>query len=156
MKICVKIKITVKRMASPVLSSSGTGEIEKNVYDDIWGFLTPLRENLTMNAESMVDGDVFDININGSGEASEVCITYHGVQSHFNGFFSKGKECQFTVITSNGRGYTGIFQTIDVNNAMTKDGGRVSIRFKTVLSGVVTSINEMFIDVTPMEFDLRS
>lgn len=157
MKVLVENKITVKRKGTPVFESRNSNLTGENVRENILGVLNINRGEIYIKMSLSDEEEVVDFFITKTSDGkNEVSITYHGQNFHFNGFFAEEKDCQFSSVSSEGMGYMGLFKTVKVKNNITKDGGRLVIKFKTIYSGVVTALCELTLDVLPFVYDLRS
>ena len=74
----------------------------------------------------------------------------HGIR--FSSFFSEKKKCQFSLTRYSffdAEVHTGIFEALKIKNGITKDGGKLSIRFNTFFGGILTNASVVEVSIIP-------
>ncbi len=168
MKIEIEAKITGKRIPHPFGEVVPAGEEGMFLDVDPFGKKQKIEfANIKGEANFESDGSVWlsfgDVNMpyrfeihvtpETSLEKSNVFFSYFAPGMRFNSFFSEKKECQFSLTRYSlydAEVHTGIFEALKIKNGLTKDGGKLTLRFNTFFGGVLTNASRFELDITPV------
>ncbi|MBE6648642.1 MAG: hypothetical protein E7614_03880 [Ruminococcaceae bacterium] len=166
MKIDIKAKITGKRIPHPF------GEVVPRGEDSMLGGFDPFPKNDKISFNNIKgeaiferDGSVslffgegnspfrFEIHVTPEEQSkSSVFFSYFGLGIRFSSFFSEKKECQFSLTKYSffdAEVHTGIIQALKIKNGLTKNGGKLTLRFNTFFGGVLTNASIFELSIIP-------